>query len=87
MPAKTYGADITAISSATLSNDVIVGTSAVINENCTASDAGIDTAVSSAVSDSQVARLSADTRSRRRYTQTAPAVMPSIATLIAKKAM
>ena len=66
IPAKTYGADMTAISSATLSNDASVGTSDVIRENCTATDAGIDSAVSSDVSESQVARLSGDTRSRRR---------------------
>ena len=77
---------MTAISSATLRSEVRVGANDVISENCTATDAGIDNAVRSDVSESQVARLSGDTRSRRRYTQTAPAVMPSIATLIAKKA-
>ena len=66
IPAKTYGADMTAISRARPSNDARVGPSDVTKENCTAADAGIDSAVSSDVSESQVARLSGDTRSRRR---------------------
>ena len=49
-------------------------------------DSGIATALSSAVSASQTDSVSGVTRSRLKYNQTAPAVMPSMATLIAKNA-
>ena len=63
-----------------------MGVSGVIRENWTSSDAGIATAVSSAASDTVVAKAPGSGRPRRTYTQTAPAVMPSMATLIATNA-
>ena len=59
----------------------------VMRQNCTIIDAGMATAVAS-VKFVRVTDSGADSmRLRCRSTQTAPTVMPSMATLMARKAM
>jgi hypothetical protein len=66
MPANTYGTVMAAIISVHPAMETSVGSSLVIKQNWTSTDAGMATAVSSEVSESTVSRVSGVRRSRRR---------------------
>ncbi len=59
----------------------------VMRQNWNITDAGMNTAERRANLERVTGRGAEAKRARHRYTHTAPTVMPSMATLIAKKAM